>query len=149
MESSQLDNLSELQWHQISTIDAATHLRTDLVAGLSTAEVPQRREQHGFNELMTKAGTSPFIRFLMEFNQPLIYILLVAGIVTLLLQDWVDAGVILSVMFINAVIGFIQESKAENAIAALGLLAIVVNRIFCSFEPVLPFVQSDVGQVDE
>lgn len=119
MESSQLDNLSKLQWHQISITDAATHLRTDLVAGLSATEVPRRQEQHGFNELMTKAGTSPFIRFLMEFNQPLIYILLVAGIVTLLLQDWVDAGVILGVMFINAVIGFIQESKAENAIAAL------------------------------
>jgi Ca2+-transporting ATPase len=49
----------------------------------------------------------------------LIYILLVAGILTLLLKDWVDAGVILGVMLINAVIGFIQESKGENAIATL------------------------------
>ena len=119
MASSTLEHLSELQWHQTSADDAAKCLRTDVVTGLLDTEVSQRQEQYGFNEIKGKAGKSPIIRFLMEFNQPLIYILLVAGIITLLLKDWVDAGVILGVIFINAVIGFIQESKAENAIAAL------------------------------
>jgi cation-transporting P-type ATPase F len=119
MTSSTIEQLTDRQWHQQSADDAATYLSTDLAAGLSTAEVPQRQEQYGFNELKGKAGTSPIVRFLMEFNQPLIYILLIAGVVTLLLQDWVDAGVILGVMLINATIGFVQESKAENAIAAL------------------------------
>jgi cation-transporting P-type ATPase F len=113
-------NISELQSvHQISVAHIAEYLKTDLDTGLSSAEVSQRQERYGFNELIGKSGKSPIIRFLMEFNQPLIYILLVAGIVTLLLQDWVDAGVIFGVTFLNAVIGFVQESKAENAIAAL------------------------------
>lgn len=119
MASSMVEQLSERQWHQLSTADVAENLGTDLSTGLSSAEVPQRQERDGFNELKGQAGKSPVVRFLMEFNQPLIYILLVAGIVTLLLRDWVDAGVILGVTLINAVIGFIQESKAENAIAAL------------------------------
>jgi cation-transporting P-type ATPase F len=114
------ENISELQSvHQISVAHIAEYLKTDLDTGLSSAEVSQRQERYGFNELIGKSGKSPIIRFLMEFNQPLIYILLVAGIVTLLLQDWVDAGVIFGVTFLNAVIGFVQESKAENAIAAL------------------------------
>lgn len=119
MTTSSIERLTEQQWHQQAADDAATYLSTDLAAGLSKAEVPKRQEQYGFNELKGKAGTSPIVRFLMEFNQPLIYILLIAGVVTLLLQDWVDAGVILGVMFINATIGFVQESKAENAIEAL------------------------------
>ncbi|WP_449417723.1 cation-translocating P-type ATPase [Phormidium nigroviride] len=119
MTSSTIENLTEQQWHKQSAADAAKYLRTDLETGLSEAEVAERQKLYGFNEIKGKAGKSPIIRFLMEFNQPLIYILLVAGIVTLLLKDWVDAGVILGVMLINAVIGFVQESKAENAIAAL------------------------------
>jgi len=103
----------------MSIADVAASLGTDLAMGLGRAEVAQRRERYGWNELQGQAGKSPIVRFLMEFNQPLIYILLVAGTVTLLLRDWVDAGVIFGVTLINAVIGFIQESKAENAIAAL------------------------------
>lgn len=119
MASSPLEYPSAVQWHQRSTVETAEDLKTDLEAGLSEAEASQRQECYGFNELTGKAGKSLIVRFLMEFNQPLIYILLIAGIVTLLLRDWVDAGVILGVMLINATIGFIQASKAENAIAAL------------------------------
>jgi Ca2+-transporting ATPase len=63
--------------------------------------------------LHVKHGKSALWRFLQEFNQPLIYILLIAGLITLLLKDWVDAGVILGVTLINTVIGSIQESRAE------------------------------------
>jgi len=119
MASSKLQQLSEQQWHQMSSSAVVTYLGTDLLTGLSSIEASQCQERYGFNELKGKVEKSPVVRFLMEFNQPLIYILLVAGIVTLLLHDWVDAGVILGVTLINSVIGFIQESKAENAIAAL------------------------------
>jgi cation-transporting P-type ATPase F len=118
--ASPLENrLTEQQWHQLSTTDAGEYLQTDLVKGLSGTEVPQRHELYGFNELQGKPGKSIILRFLMEFNQPLIYLLLLAGTVALLLQDWVDAGAIFAVTLVNATIGFVQESKAENAIAAL------------------------------
>jgi len=59
------------------------------------------------------------MRFLLQFHQPLIYILLAAGTVTALFQEWVDAGVIFGVVIVNAVIGFVQESKAVKAMEAL------------------------------
>ncbi len=118
--ASALENpFATLQWHQLSTTDAQEHLQTDLSTGLLGTEILQRRKLYGFNELQSKPGKSIILRFLMEFNQPLIYLLLLAGTVALLLQDWVDAGAIFAVTLVNATIGFIQESKAENAIAAL------------------------------
>lgn len=106
-------------WYQQSARDVAEHWSTDLESGLLPETVQQRQEEYGPNSLEAKAGKSAIARFLAEFNQPLIYILLVAAAIALLLRDWVDAGVIFGVTILNAVIGFIQESKAESAIAAL------------------------------
>ncbi len=69
--------------------------------------------------MTAKKQKGPLIRFLLQFHQPLVYILLAAGTVTLLLQEWVDASVILGVVLVNAFIGFIQEAKAEKAIESL------------------------------
>ena len=109
------------QWHDLNSQDVAHALESNLETGLSPDEVRKRREQFGVNELTIQEGTSVWIRFLQQFNQPLIYILLFAGVVSLFLRDWIDAGVIFAVVLINAIIGYIQESKAENAIAALAL----------------------------
>ena len=92
MTLSNIENLAKQQWHQQSITDIAKVLKTNLETGLSKAEVAKRQELYGFNELKGKVGKSALLRFLDEFNQPLIYILLIAGIVTLLLKDWVDAG---------------------------------------------------------
>ena len=120
MPSLELENIAEdKKWHAMSESEVAQFLQTDIETGLRENEAKQRSVKFGPNEIKGKHGKSAFIRFLQEFNQPLIYILLIAGFVTLLLKDWVDAGVIIAVTFINAIIGFIQESKAENAIAAL------------------------------
>ncbi|MEB3228755.1 MAG: HAD-IC family P-type ATPase [Synechocystis sp.] len=110
---------SEHPWHQMAIADLVSCLETDGGQGLTPEQIPLRRERYGSNELTSKTGKSPLERFLLGFKQPLIYILLVAGGVTLLLRDWVDAGVILGVTLINAIIGFLQESKAENTLAAL------------------------------
>ncbi|MBG1239894.1 cation-transporting P-type ATPase [Nostoc sp. NZL] len=107
------------QWHNLVESKVAWHLNTNLETGLTSDEVTKRRERFGSNELKGKAGTSPILRFLLQFNQPLLYILLIAGAIKALIGQWVNAWVIWGVTLINAIIGFIQESKAESAIAAL------------------------------
>lgn len=114
-----IHNLQNVSWHSLAAADIAERLGTEITTGLSEEEVLLRREKYGPNELTCKPGKSALQRFLMEFNQPLMYILLVAALVKLVLQKWVDGGVIFAVTLINATIGWIQESKAENAIAAL------------------------------
>ena len=69
-------------------------------------------------------GVPPWKRFLEQFNQPLVYILLAACVATAFLNEWVDSSVIFGVILINAIIGYIQESKAEKAIDALNRLVV-------------------------
>lgn len=79
---------------------------------------------HGPNRLAEVRARGPLLRFLRQFHNVLIYVLIGAAVVTGALQHWVDTGVILAVVLANAVIGFIQEGKAEAAIAAIrGMLA--------------------------
>ncbi len=87
--------------------------------GLSHEEAARRRDIHGPNLLPEPEKRSPVMRFLRQFHNVLIYVLLGAALVTALLQHWVDTGVILAVVIINAVIGFLQEGKAEAAMAAI------------------------------
>ncbi|EHC14052.1 carbonate dehydratase [Fischerella thermalis WC114] len=107
------------QWHHLSIQEVTRHLDTNLETGLTSAVAAKKRERFGANELKSKPGTSPLLRFLLQFNQPLLYILLIAGAIKAFLGQWVNAGVIWGVTLINAIIGFVQESKAESAIAAL------------------------------
>ncbi|MHA7815012.1 MAG: HAD-IC family P-type ATPase [Pseudohaliea sp.] len=87
--------------------------------GLSAAEAAARLERHGPNSLPGPAPTPALLRFLRHFHNVLIYVLLVAALVTTLLGHWVDTGVILAVVLVNAVIGFVQEGKAEKAMGAI------------------------------
>ncbi len=87
--------------------------------GLTSEAVAQRYEQYGWNELQLKPGKPAWLRFLLQFNQPLLYILLLAGAVKAFLGSWTNAWVIWGVTLINAIIGYVQEAKAEGAIASL------------------------------
>lgn len=107
------------QWHHLSVQEVIRHLDSNLETGLNSDVTTKRRERFGANELKSKPGKSPLLRFLLQFNQPLLYILLIAGAIKAFLGQWVNAGVIWGVTLINAIIGFVQESKAESAIAAL------------------------------
>ncbi len=106
-------------YHALPTEQATQTLNTNPEQGLTSAEVNKRLEEFGRNELKGKPGKPAWLRFLLQFNQALLYILLVAGLIKALLAQWTNAGVIWGVTVINAIIGFIQESKAEGAIAAL------------------------------
>ncbi|MGL4443936.1 MAG: HAD-IC family P-type ATPase, partial [Alsobacter sp.] len=92
--------------------------------GLTGAEAARRLAALGPNRLPEAHGRGPLLRFLAQFHNVLIYVLLGAAAVTGVLQHWVDTGVILAVVLANAVIGFLQEGKAEAAMAAIrGMLA--------------------------
>ncbi len=87
--------------------------------GLSSREVASRAKEFGLNSLREHQGESDLVRFARQWNQPLLYILNGAGLITLFLQEYVDAGVIFGVVFVNVILGYIQESKAVNALDAL------------------------------
>jgi cation-transporting ATPase F len=107
-------------WHHLPADRVAAHWQTDLTRGLGAEAAARRLAEHGRNVLSARRGHGPVVRFLLQFHQPLIYILLVATVVTALLDDWVDAAVILGVVLVNALVGFVQEGKALQAIEALG-----------------------------
>ncbi|MGD9787324.1 MAG: cation-transporting P-type ATPase [Sulfuricellaceae bacterium] len=114
-----MDSMPQKPWHHLSAAEAVSVLESDAAHGLSAEEVTRRQARFGPNRLSPKKGRSPLLRFLLQFHQPLIYILLASAIITAALREWVDASVIFGVTLVNAVVGFIQESKAESAIAAL------------------------------
>lgn len=112
-------DIAKILWHSMAVGEAVKLLETDISKGLSPIEVQARRDYYGLNQLTPKKGTPLWLRFLLQFHQPLVYILLAATIVTLFLQEWVDASVIFGVILINAAVGFMQESKALKALEAL------------------------------
>ena len=116
-------SLLEKHWHHLPANEVAELLDSDLARGLTADEVRRRRDTFGANLLTPKAGKPAWLRFLLQFHQPLIYILIASGAVTAFLQEWVDSGVIFGVVLVNAVIGYIQEARAEDAIAALARMA--------------------------
>jgi len=105
-------------WYTESTVSVFTLLET-LADGLSAEEVEQRQHKYGPNRLPESKIRSPFIRFIYQFHNILIYVLIAVSIVTAVLRHWVDTGVIFAVVILNALIGFIQEGKAENALNAI------------------------------
>ncbi|EMR03119.1 cation-transporting P-type ATPase [Cesiribacter andamanensis] len=110
---------ADKNWHSMDAGQVAAELEVKPDKGLSQQQVQERLDTYGRNIISQTKQQAAWKRFLLQFHQPLIYILLAATLVTLLLSEYLDAVVIFAVVFINAVIGFIQESKALKAIDAL------------------------------
>jgi len=109
--------------HATAAADCLVNLATT-PDGLSATEAVRRLVEHGPNRLPEVRSRGPAVRFFLQFHNVLIYVLIGAAVVTGVLQHWVDTGVILAVVLANAVIGFLQEGKAEAAMAAIrGMLA--------------------------
>ncbi len=109
--------------HHLPVHEAILLLESDHEHGLDDAEAAARRERFGPNVLPHVRRQGPLVRLALQFHNPLIYILVAAGAVTALLGGVVDASVIFGVVVINAAIGFIQESRAEQALEALVRMA--------------------------
>jgi len=105
-------------WHAKPAAEALAHFETS-PKGLSEREAQARLAQYGRNRLKPPARRGAFARFLLQFHNVLIYVLLGSAAITAALGHWVDTGVILGVVLINAAIGFIQEGKAEKALDAI------------------------------
>ena len=105
-------------WHALS-VDAVLDAVGSSAAGLTESESARRLERDGRNELPPPPRRSALRRLAEQFNNVLIYVLMVAAVVTALLAHWVDTGVIIGVVIVNAFIGFIQEGKAEKALDAV------------------------------
>ena len=105
-------------WHALPQEQVLRALDT-APGGLSEAEAVRRLDVHGPNRLRPPKQRGPLLRFLLQFHNVLIYVLLVSAVITALLGHAVDTGVILGVVVINAIVGFVQEGKAESALAAI------------------------------
>jgi calcium-translocating P-type ATPase len=114
--------VGERAWHALDVEDVQSALDTT-PAGLSTAEAEERLRRHGPN-VVEAERLEPWWRMLLrQFNDPLIWILLIAAAVTAALRDYTDSGVILAVVVLNAAIGFVQELRAREAIRGLARLS--------------------------
>ena len=105
-------------WHGLSAPEALTALNSRH-EGLDTKEANTRLMEYGPNRLTPPHRRGPFLRFLLQFHNILIYVLLASASITALLEHWLDTSVIVGVVVINAIIGFIQEGKAEKAMEAI------------------------------
>jgi magnesium-transporting ATPase (P-type) len=105
-------------WHSLPVNEVCVALSSS-ESGLSQAEAEQRLVKHGANQLTPSVGRSPLKRFLSQFHNVLIYLLLGAAGITYAVGERIDSLVILGVVFINALIGFIQEGKAEKALDSI------------------------------
>ena len=107
-----------MNWYQLGIKEIFEKLKTS-EHGLTEEEVGKRLAEYGSNKLADEEKISKLAILLHQFTSPLIYILLIAGAVTLFLREYIDSGVIFAVVILNAVIGYIQEYKAEESVRAL------------------------------
>lgn len=108
-------------WHTVTSSQAERLLQTGS-SGLDEAEVRRRLAQWGENRLPPPRRRGPLGRFLQQFHNILLYIMMAAAVVMAALGHWLDTGVLLMAVFVNAVIGFIQEGRAEAAMDAIGAM---------------------------
>ncbi|HHI30614.1 MAG TPA: cation transporter, partial [Candidatus Methanoperedenaceae archaeon] len=113
-----------MTWYQASVDDILSRFNSSRF-GLEKSEALSRLEQFGVNEVSFKKEESPIHQFLKQFLSPLIYVLIAAGIVTFFLREWADMSVILGVVLANAIIGFIQERKAQHALESLAKMIVL------------------------
>ena len=110
-------------WHALPAEEIAETLGTDLERGLTPAEAAVRQKRFGLNELVERKGPSFWQLLLDQFRQFLVIILIVAALISFVLGEWLDGGAIMAIVVLNAVMGVVQEGRAEQALAALKKMA--------------------------
>ncbi len=108
-----------MPWHALTQEEVFGRVESG-AGGLGHREAGARLQRHGPNRITPQKRRGPLLRFLAQFHNVLIYVLLAAAAMTAALAHWVDTGVIVGVVIVNALIGFVQEGKAERALEAIG-----------------------------
>lgn len=117
-------------WHSLPAETVLKKLEVDEITGLSSQEASERLKRVGKNSLPRAKKRTALKRFLMQFHNVLIYVMLSAATITGALGDWVDTSVLLAAIFVNAIIGFIQEGKAQDSLDAIqNMLSLHTNVI--------------------
>ena len=106
-------------WHAMSAEEVEKKLRVDPSRGLDAAEAAERLRTYGPNRLPQGKKKGPLMRFLAQFNNILVYVLLTAGFIKLMLSLWLDASIIFAVVILNSLLGFLQEGRAEKALDSI------------------------------
>jgi len=111
--------MAEIFWHNLGIEEVEKLSRTDIERGLDEKEIRIRQREFGKNKLSEEKLLPRLRIFLEQLRSPLIYILLIAGIIALILKDYTDAIVIFGAVFLNTIVGFLQENKASQTLRAL------------------------------
>lgn len=112
-------------WHTLSTKDVEYQMQTNIVQGLNDKQVEEKRKVFGLNQLEENKKESIFIRFLKQFNDFMIIILIIASIISAIVtklegsNDYFDSIIIIAIVVFNAIMGLVQEAKAEKSLEAL------------------------------
>ena len=121
--------MNSRDWHTHTLDELETTLQSNLDRGLAEREAQKRLAEHGPNELPETPSVSALTLLLRQFTSVIIWVLIGAAVVSGLLREWVDAAAILAIVLLNALLGFIQEYRAEQSIAALKKLSITMARV--------------------
>jgi magnesium-transporting ATPase (P-type) len=121
--------LDPVDWHALGPDDALERLDADVGQGLEPDDAARRLAEHGPNQIAAAEAMPWWVTLLGQFRSPLIYILMLAGLLTVALGEYIDAGVIAAVLGLNASIGFVQERKAEASVRALMQLVSPTARV--------------------
>ena len=116
-------------WHALPLTDVASLLGSDSSRGLSDDEAVRRRATHGPNALAEPEPIPWWRTFLAQFRELVIWILLAAAAIAAVMGDWADTAAIVAIVLVNAVIGFLQEDRAQRALAALRTMATPLARV--------------------
>jgi len=117
------------EWYSLTGVDTMEQLGSDAANGLAGAEAARRLEQHGPNELKERGSKSPWLILWEQLTAVMVVILILAAAISAALGDYSDAAAIMLIVLLNAALGFRQEYRAEQAMAALKKLAVPVVKV--------------------
>jgi Ca2+-transporting ATPase len=123
------DDETMAQWHRERAEQVARDLKTEVTQGLSAAEAADRLRQYGPNELVERGGRTPWRILWEQLTATMVLILLAAAVISAFLQKWQEAAAILAIVLLYALLGFVQEYRAERAIAALKKMSVPNVRV--------------------